>query len=109
MDSLELKDFNQDNVKVKIKKLVDSYTRLFAQEFKDFCGDMKTKRELQSNKFSELKDGGAVHRALFEVPETLNTIFEMQLNDEDKDWFKSKDGARWFARNFKEFNVAEKI
>ncbi len=108
-DALELRDFDNDTVQNKIKKLVDGYTKLFPQEFKDFCGDMKTKRDLQENKFSELKQGGSVYRALFEMPETLDTIFEMQLNDEDKVWFKSLAGARWFAKNFKEFNVAEKI
>jgi hypothetical protein len=96
--------------KQKIKNTVKGYKLLFSDEFNQFTQSMDYIRRIQANEFSSLKqDNGMVQRALFEIPENLYSSIIKTLDDNQLKYFKSKECARWFAKTFPEFALAQKI
>lgn len=100
-----LKTINMNTAQAKIKALVEDYIRIYPEEYKNFIAQMIEKKSLLINNFAEF--GG--NRALYEVPETLNTLFQMKLTKEEFAYFETKEGGRWFANNFKQFSVPKKL
>ena len=98
-----------ESAKAKIKLLVKDYMSVFTEEFNEFRGAAKEKISLQNTKFGEVKGGGLVERVLHEIPETLYVIIMKHRDESEFKWYQSKEGARWFAKNFKQFNVTEKV
>lgn len=94
--------------KNKITQGVKDYIKLFPGEYQDVIKDIKKKKAV-TNKFAELKGTDVVQRLLFEIPETLFTIINTRLTDEEKKWFESVEAGRWFAQSFRQFTVAEKL
>jgi hypothetical protein len=93
--------------KQKIKRIVTSYALLNPDEYKLTRKAVEMKRKLLKDpKFGE---GQGDMRALFEISETLSSDLIRNLDTEASNWFKSKDGGRWFARTFREFSLAEHI
>lgn len=95
--------------KTKIKGIVENYKMLFPGEFKLVIEQIKMNRKKQRDKFATLKKTVFVERALIETPQTLNSMFDLRLTDDEKIEFKSKKGVRWFANEFPMFKLAEKI
>jgi hypothetical protein len=103
----------------KITNLVEDYIEMFPQEYQNFRDGMKQKVELQQGDFSEMEGSDVIDRALFEIPETLYSIFQTKLTDEEYHYlfpkpdknFKetNKEGPRWFARKFKAFRLTKKV
>jgi hypothetical protein len=98
-----------DTLKEKIKKVVLDYKKLFPQEYDDVKEVVKQKRNLKANPFGATLKDSALGRHILEMPETLHAIFNLRLDDEEMKVFNLKDSKRWFAKEFKEFSVAEKI
>lgn len=95
--------------KANITMLVREYINMFGSEFAAFKMSVSEKRSAQSNKFAETQGMDFVVRALYEVPETLRVIFDQSLEPSDLVWLQSKEGGRWFAKNFPDFALSEKI
>ena len=95
--------------KQKVKGIVDYYKRLFPDEYWLVIKQISENRKNQVNKFASIKGNDFVERALMETPETLNSMFDLRLADNEKLEFKSKKGIRWFANAYPEFRLAEKI
>lgn len=94
--------------KEKIALLVKGYIEKFPDEFAVFKMAVREKRDLSVNPTGALKTDFLL-RALYDIPETLDDIFNLNLTDEEKGEFRTKEGARWFAKTFRAFRVIEKV
>jgi DNA replication protein DnaD len=99
---------NMNDPQIKIKGIVKDYKELFPDEYNSVVEYLKKKR-VNTKKFAEVKGSDIVQRLLYEIPETLQTILSSRLNEDEKKWFESVTGGRWFADNFREFVLAEKL
>lgn len=98
--------------KIRIEKVIREYVKIFPFEFEAFKKGMQEKRLLQKNDFASTKGSHVIRRALFEIPETLETALKMKLNQEELEWlFQSKDasGAKWFAKEYEVFRVGKEV
>ena len=93
----------------KITEVVHQYIRTNPQEYKAVKILINEQRKELRTKFAEPKGKGVLGRKLVEIPETLFSILVMRLSLEETEYYKSKSGTRWFAKQFPEFKVAEKI
>lgn len=104
-----------NTAQTKLKEIVKNYKTLFPAEYKGLCQIVKQKRQNMKDQFGSLKGKdankthGVMERGLFEISETLNVIIQRQLDKGEYEYYHSKEGSRWFQRNFKEFSLAESI
>lgn len=97
-----------ETTKNRIKNMVEVYKRAFPNEYKTACEGIEMNRRIQ-------KEGGKIEqgiisgRIVHEIPEKLYTIFITELNGAELEFYKSKDGSRWFAKTFPEFSLIQKI
>lgn len=98
-----------------IIKIVENYKMLFPQEYFMVVEYLKERRKDLKTKFAEitetkggLKSHGMIERALHEVPVNLEKMFSLSLTMEGLMWLRTKEGARWFAREYKEFLSGDK-
>lgn len=94
--------------KLLIRTFVREYTLTFPQEWEQFNKAMKEKRANSNDDFGVVQGADIIERKMHEIPETLYTIFKMKLNEEDWGFFQSKEGTRWFAKQFPEFRTSER-
>ena len=74
------------------------------------CNSIADKREVQETEFASIKgDGDGLRQLVHEIPLTLHNMFDNMLTEEERTYFKSKEGAEWFGRTFKEFSPAQNI
>ncbi len=98
-----------------IKQIVENYIRLYPEDYVTVKKGIEMQRQtLIDDEFGVAEGTGSDMRALFEIPVDLSEMFIMGLTEEEMEWFKAggaerKDGARWFARTFKEFALPQKI
>lgn len=103
------------NAKAHITQIVNDYRRLFPEDYKTVCEGIALQRSLLlDDEFGVAQGTGSEMRALFEIPVDLSEMLIMQLSEEEMEWFKAgggdrKQGARWFAKEFKEFTLPKKI
>ena len=91
---------------------MNEYKRVFPEDYENTKEALKIKRDLQKDKFSEIKGAGYIQRPLIEWPEILFGMLENKLSsDEWKEIFDNKDHKmiNWCADTLKEFRIAEKI
>jgi len=98
-----------NDAKRKITDLVKSYKAFYKTEFDDFSKALKVKVELKKNKWGEVKGMDILERKVYEIPETLFSIFQVRLNSEETAFLYSKKGALWFAKEFPEFRYTDKV
>lgn len=105
------KDVNKlrESTKRKLKQIVWNYKMMFPHEFNLVIEQIAVNRKQQADEFATLKETVFVERALIEVPETLSSMFDIRLAEDEKIEFRSKVGIRWFANSFPMFKLAEKI
>lgn len=97
-----------DAIKQHIKRIVATYKALHPEDYKLTREAVRMKRQLlQDEKFATSE--GSDMRALYEISETLSRYLISDLNNEEATWFKTTDGARWFARTFGEFTIPDFI
>jgi hypothetical protein len=93
-------------IKKKIRRIVANYKLLNPEDYKLTRKAVDMKRKLlQDPRFGTGENIDM--RALFEISETLSTSLIRGLDTEASNWFKSKEGGRWFARTYGEFSLAE--
>lgn len=97
------------NSQAKINQIVEEYKEVFADEFNKFCNAMIDKKEVQKTDFSSFGGDGVMKQFAYEIPLTLNNMFDDMLDEEDKLYLKSVKGAEWFGRHFNEFSPAALI
>lgn len=95
--------------KKKIAQIVENYKMMFPGEFRLVIEQVSRNRKMQRDKFATLRKTDFVERALIEIPQTLSSMFDLRLADDEKIEFKSKKGVRWFAGAYPMFKLAEKI
>ena len=93
----------------KISDIVGEYQEVFEEEYQLFCGAMIGKRDLQKNDLATTGLEGTIEQLAYEIPLTLSEMFNDMLNEEEKAYLKSRDGALWFGRTFKQFSPAKNI
>ena len=106
-----------DVTKKKIIGLVEGYKLAFPDEYRAVIPQIKRNRDANLKKTGDITQHRKTvipERPINEYPETLFTIFNMRLDEEERNWFfndeeTSKKAARWFARQFPEFSRVEKI
>ena len=91
-----------------IRTFVREYTLTFPQEWARFQEAMKIKLGESKDAFGEVADSELIERKLFEMPETLFTILTMKLSEEDMKWFRTKEGSRWFAKQYPQFRTSSR-
>jgi len=96
------------NIQNKIKNIVFGYKELFPEEYKTSVQAIEMQRRIVKDEYASI-GGGNLQRAILEYPETLSTMLIQQLDVDGLTYFKSKEGARWFAKQFPMFSLAEKI
>jgi len=101
--------------KDRITAIVKGYILLHPEEFEAFKEGMNAVRaSIKDEEFGTL-EGTEYTRALYEMPETLQTMLIMSLPEEDMLWLKDgipsdrKQGGRWFATNFPVFRIPDKV
>lgn len=98
------------NAKDKITEIVGTYIQLCPDEYFAFKESVEAKRDdMQDQKFGTVAHSGTEMRALFDMPVTLHELLVKQLDPDQLEWFKSKEGARWFASTFKVFMLPDYI
>lgn len=110
-----IKGRNLNTSQIAVIKIVENYKLLFPQEYNAVVQYLKERRKDLKTKFAEVIDtkGGLksfeiLERAIHEVPVTLEKMFSLSLTTEELLWLRTKQGARWFAREYKEFLSGDK-
>lgn len=99
-----------NEAKMKIKDLVATYIRTSPKEYEAVKSVVLSKRDGLKNKFADMsKDSDVIERELYEIPETLFTIFQFNLSGDESEWLRSKQGAHWFCREFPEFRITHSV
>lgn len=94
--------------KAKIKAIVESYIKLFPEEFDLLKKFLRERRELLENEFGQMKTE-MLKRILYEIPENLDVMFQDKLSVAELEELKTLEGGRWFAKNFPDFRITKKI
>lgn len=95
--------------KLLLETLVKEYTEANAQEIIDFREYMKGVQDGLKNDFAEFKGANYVERAISEFPEGLDAYLIAKMPKDDYEWFRSKEGMRWFVKKFPLFAVPNAI
>lgn len=87
--------------KVHITKLVKKYIKDFPEENKFLIEVVLAKRVMYEQGFEK----GSEMRPLYELSETLHTIFVQELEEDEMKWLKTKKGGNWFAKEFRIYSL----
>ena len=93
----------------KLTDIIVDYKTIFPDEYKAFVIQQKAVRDGLINEFASVKGDTILERRLFDTPATLHAMFSSRLESEELKWFNTKEGGRWFAKNFKEFRASNKL
>lgn len=92
-----------DAYKNRIKAIVKDYMLKFPDEYRTVKKELADKRNATVSKFAAIKNTDLLERAIHEIPMTLDSMLTLEMEDEAIAWFRSKEGARWFAGAFQAF------
>ena len=96
--------------KKNIIDVVEAYKKIFPAEYMAVVQIVKDNRKNQNKKTGAFNGNiDTLDRALSQYPETLLGILQNRLSPNEMLWFTNTEGARWFANQYKEFSLAEKI
>ncbi len=95
--------------KTKIRLAVKDYFEMFPEDWELTKPEIERMRSNLKNQFAELDEAKGIRRALFSVPEKLSTMIGMKLTNEERDEFRDKEAARWFADEFKQFSITKNV
>ena len=89
------------DVKKKIAGVVKQYIKDYPSEFELLKEAVVMRRALNAHGFEKKAD----MRPLYELSDTLHTMLNLKLEEDEMTWFKSKKGGNWFAKEFKIFSL----
>ena len=105
-----------NKTKTKIKGLVAEYVKMFPAEYDAVCDYVRERRkEMQDERLGVTDGDHTIERLLFEIPETLDGMFNLYLSSDEYKEFRGLNGeeakksARWFAKTFPEFRIPTQI
>lgn len=94
--------------KRSIRNIVNAYRTQHAEEYKLLCDAIAMQRKVLSDPtYGEAKASDM--RGLYEISVTLQEALIEHLSEDATVWLKSKEGGRWFAKEFKEFALPRAI
>lgn len=88
-----------NHTKDNIRKIVEDYSKNNAQEFEMLKDIVVMKRAAYAEGFEK----GTDMRPLYELTETLHSLLVEKLEEDEMRWFKTKQGAHWFIKEYKIF------
>lgn len=94
--------------KLKITSVVVKWERDNPMTYQLFLEGRKQKTANLKNAFAVPDGAGYIERLLHDIPEDLDIALTQQLDESDLQFFRSKLGAQWFAKSFKQYNVSQK-
>jgi hypothetical protein len=98
------------HIQKRIINLVEVYKQLFPEEYKQACEAVIMLRQVQEDEFASVKgdhSGISPDRILHEIPEKLYMSFVQTLSAEELTYWKSKEGGRWFCKEFPQFSLTK--
>lgn len=101
---------SKSHTQKRILNLVELYKRAFPNEYKMACDGVIMQRQLLDNEMATVKgehNGVSIQRALFEMPEKLFQSLVKELDGDELNYFKSKEGARWFTKAVPQFALTK--
>jgi hypothetical protein len=93
---------------MKIRTAVADYQKMFPEEYKDLLKVIKAQKENLKEDMAEV-EGHHIKRALFTVSEKLSVMIGKKLDTQEMEFFKSTEGARWFAKEFSQFRISKHV
>lgn len=96
-------------IQKKIIKITNRYIKEHYDEYSLVCSAIKDKRENQKDEFASTGQKNYINQLATITPETLDAMFQKELDDAEWMYYKSKSGTTWFAKNYPEFSPAIKI
>lgn len=94
--------------KMKIRTAVTDYKKMFPHDYANLMKAIEEQRLNLKDDMAEI-EGHAIKRALFTISEILSTMIAKKLDNEESLFFKSKEGSRWFAKEFSQFRITKEI
>lgn len=91
----------------RIKNLVEGYKILFPQEYIKACDAIIMQRQIQADEIGTVKGEHAIERVLHEIPEKLYMSLIKELSADELNYWKSKEGGRWFVKAFPMFSLTK--
>lgn len=99
---------NAVKAKSNIEKVVSKYKFAYADDYATVVKAVEAMHHMVVDEFASFQDSKNL-RGLYETPEELYAMFIIDLDEHDMQWFKTKDGGRWYAKRFKEFALPQSI
>lgn len=97
------------NTQARIKNLVKGYAQYYPEEYKLSVEAIEMQRRIQADEYASVKGGAHVLRALYELPERLMNAIYQELDTDELNYLKTKEGGRWFAKAHPQFSLLTKI
>lgn len=94
---------------MKIRRTVNDYIKMFPEEYRLDIEEIKVKRANLHQRTAEMKKTHAIKRELYSIGILLDTMMIQKLDLEELKELEDKEGARWFAKEFEQFRVTDKI
>lgn len=94
--------------KKNIEDIVNKYKFAFKDDYNTVVKAVEAMHHIVIDDFASTKDTPNM-RGLYETPEELYAMFLIELDIEDMQWFKTKEGGKWYAKKFKEFAIPKSI
>lgn len=98
-----------EKTKMKIRTAVRDYIQMFPDEYRDLLNTIAIQKQNLKTDMAELDGTHAVKRALFTISEKLSVMIGKKLNQQELEYFKTKEGGRWFADEFSQFSITKNV
>lgn len=95
--------------KTKIRMAVKDYFEMFPEDWELVKPEIEKMRQSKITDFAELNGTHAVKRALFSLPEKLSAMIGQKLTLEERHLFTQVENARWFAKEYPQFNITSNV
>lgn len=97
--------------KREVKRIITVAVRGFHEKHREeaelFYQYVREKRGGLHNDMGDTGGDHAIERALFEMPVGLYEVLMKTLKPEQMIWFNTKEGSRWFAKNFQAYSLLD--
>lgn len=95
--------------KIKVRMAVKDYFEMYPEDWELCKLDIEYQKQNMVNDMAALDGTHNLKRALFAVPEKLSAMIGLKLEESERQEFKEKENARWFADEFPQFRLTKEI